>query len=119
MKKLLLVTAMLFLFTSEVYAYTILGFGTKSCGQYVLDYEKASAPFDANDPASPYRSNAYDSETSWVLGFMSGNNAATGKNLGESTDTAAINLWLINYCKANPLKAIAAAAEALIIELDK
>ena len=116
MKKLLLATAMLFIFTSELSAYTLLGEGNQSCGQYVLDTEKASAPFDENDVFSflPSQTNG-----AWVQGFISGYNMATSKDVGKGIDTPAIDLWLLNYCKANPLKYIDEAATALITELDK
>ena len=35
------------------------------------------------------------------------------------TDPAGLTAWIDNWCKANPLKSMAKAAEALSVELDR
>jgi hypothetical protein len=57
----------------------------------------------------------------WVHGYITAMsvesdriNAATHR-----TDPKGLDAWIDNWCRANPLRSIAKAAEALAIELDK
>jgi hypothetical protein len=115
MKKLLLATAMLFLFTSEGYAYgvlgdSVLGEGKAGCFSHLKIYE--------NRLVKPQLFEAYRIHTGWVRGFISGHNFAKEESVALSSDKEAIEVWILNYCKANPLDTLAAAAAALILELD-
>jgi hypothetical protein len=53
--------------------------------------------------------------TQWVLGFLSGV-SASGPVLKQS-DHNAIELWIDNYCQANPLDKLATAAAKLVLVL--
>lgn len=61
----------------------------------------------------------------WVLGFVTGFNivraAATKSSetadILNGADADAVEVWLANYCKTNPLHDIASAAVALTIEV--
>ena len=53
----------------------------------------------------------------WLAGFITGTNME--KNRSLSTDSAAHELWLKNYCEEHPLENFVSAAEKLNIQLDK
>jgi hypothetical protein len=55
---------------------------------------------------------------SWVVAFISGV-GATDKYTLKETDSDAMLVFVDNYCQANPLEDIAAAAETLVYELKK
>jgi hypothetical protein len=60
----------------------------------------------------------------WVLGYVTRANhdgAARGANanLTDGTDAEGLYAWIDNYCRANPLKNLASAAEELVGELRK
>ena len=80
--------------------YIVYGPGTKSCGKWLADNTD---------------SNAHFINTAWVLGFISGI-GYLGWEMKE-TDSAAINAWIDNYCRSNPLTNIADASAALAREL--
>lgn len=59
---------------------------------------------------------------SWVYGFVTGAGdmfAATTKRTLRTTDTAAIRVYVDNYCETHPLDTVAKAAETLVLELAK
>lgn len=87
--------------------YTILSMGTKSCGEVVSDFK------------SDARQNLLNSV--WVAGFITAVNAyvATRPNVAAGVDTASRDLWVHNYCSANPLENLGNAAVALATELSK
>jgi hypothetical protein len=58
--------------------------------------------------------NAYGS---YALGFIAGVNFKTDRTI--SLDSEAIESWVWNYCKENPLNSLNDAVQALDIELDK
>jgi hypothetical protein len=85
---------------------TVYGAGTASCGKWLADRETPMHPV----------------ELSWVLGFLT----ASENFLGElhlpsprHTDANAVAAWVDKYCRENPLKNIADASPALVIELSK
>lgn len=98
--------ALLLFLISPVYAneqLTIRGAGAVSCGKY-LEGQK----------------NAVLTETSWVQGFLSGMNVADaviGKQMISLPDLESINLYMINYCKENPLENAYLGSMNLYIEL--
>jgi hypothetical protein len=55
----------------------------------------------------------------WLMGFLSGTVVATGKDVLDGTDADSLNLWMDNYCKANPLKMVNDGAGVLYNELKK
>lgn len=87
--------------------FSILSMGTKSCGKVVSDYNE----------------NGYSklADSVWVAGYLTAYNEYMigRKNIATETDTAAWDLWIHNYCTANPLDNLAGAASALVTELLK
>ncbi len=53
----------------------------------------------------------------WVLGYLSGIAIATGVNFLDGVGTNAIEAWMDNYCKGNPLDTVPDGAKNLAIEL--
>jgi hypothetical protein len=49
----------------------------------------------------------------WMMGFVTGYNSTneSDTDLQISIDLAALDLWLRNYCKQNPTKTVAEAAQ--------
>ena len=56
---------------------------------------------------------------SWLLGFLSGLAVGFNKDFLEGIDDDQIDLWMDNYCKANPLKSLSTAGQYLATELIK
>jgi len=81
---------------------TVYGPGTRSCGKWLAE---------KNDPG------AHFINTAWVLGFISGI-GYLGREL-KQTDSHAIDAWIDNYCRSNPLSDIADVSGALARELRK
>lgn len=86
-------------------AYVTFGRGTQSCGHWLQDRQ----------------SNGFASTTDeeWVLGFVSGMNAAAEEfglsisSAGTEADPAARLAWMDNYCHAHPFDTLTEAAQAL------
>tara|TARA_R110002049_G_scaffold252663_2_gene427872 strand:+ start:663 stop:1028 length:366 start_codon:yes stop_codon:yes gene_type:complete len=85
--------------------FTVLSFGAKSCGVVVSDFEKNEWQKLLN--------------SGWVGGFLTAINAVIdqGGDIAKGTDPAGRDLWIYNYCKANPLHTLYNATDALTIEL--
>ncbi|AZO23885.1 hypothetical protein EJ070_26515 [Mesorhizobium sp. M1E.F.Ca.ET.045.02.1.1] len=97
--------------SAEALEYRLFGFGVSSCGKWVSSAE------------DPIMRLGY---LSWILGYVSAVNTTETRqqrwHLDEAlrrTDADALELWMTNYCKANPLKQVSEGAEALIRELVK
>ena len=80
--------------------------GTRSCGNWV-ELEKSNGQADAG------------ASRSWLVGYLSGVVAGTGKDFLKDTDNESIYLWMTNYCKKNPLNNIAVGSEDLYFEMLK
>ncbi|RVD31409.1 hypothetical protein [Mesorhizobium sp. M4B.F.Ca.ET.017.02.2.1] len=87
--------------------YAVNGIGAASCGTWV----NASH-------------NIRQMGMSWVLGYLTAMNAheaslqhACCTNLVNTTDVDGVEVWVTNYCQANPLQDISDAAINLYIEL--
>ena len=106
MKKLLSIIISSMAFTSMVYGdghiSTVFGIGTTSCGKYISEVSADG--------------NAKSAYGWWVSGFVSGTNMVKGRIV--STDSAAHEAWLKNYCEQYPLDSFVAAASRLNKELD-
>ena len=87
--------------------YTILSMGTKSCGDVVADFKEGGPGKLSN--------------SIWIAGYLTAVNEhiATRSNIAAGTDAEAWNLWVNNYCSANPLETLASSATALFSELSK
>lgn len=55
----------------------------------------------------------------WVVGFVNGMAAYSGKDVLNNVNEESITLWITNYCEANPLKDTDDAAYALFHALRK
>jgi len=53
----------------------------------------------------------------WLVGYLSGRVMGSEKDFLKGTDNSSINLWMDNYCKANPLEDIHKGADELAAEL--
>ncbi|MEJ8836334.1 hypothetical protein [Ramlibacter sp. AN1133] len=87
--------------------FTILSMGTKSCGEVVGDFK---------DDGRAKLSNSI-----WVAGYLTAINeyVVQRSNVAAGTDAAAWDLWIYNYCSANPLDSLSQATSALAKELAK
>jgi hypothetical protein len=80
--------------------------GSRSCGKWVKDREEKGWSGPANQ--------------TWLAGYLSG--LAVGANIefwnkhGNKLDNESVNLWMDNYCRANPLKSIHEGGYSLFIE---
>ena len=100
MKKMLF--GLLIFFTAGIsHAYTAKG--PIGCGVYVADFDKDGWDKIANE--------------AWFVGVITGYNLAMSADVGKGVDNASITLHVYNYCKTNPLKTTADAAEDLISNL--
>ena len=104
MKKLLSIVLLSVLFSASASGSIIYGSGTASCGKWVQERNKDSSA------AVVYMS--------WVLGFVSAIDATEKWSL-KATDSAAMSVFIDNYCQANPLKKISEATVSLVIELQE
>jgi hypothetical protein len=89
----------------------IIGFGNTSCGSW-------ASSKSANTVASIVMENALEG---WVEGYITAMAVESDRvNAAiHRTDPAGLTAWIDNWCKANPLKSMAKAAEALSVELDR
>jgi hypothetical protein len=90
-------------------SYQMYG-GTMSCGTWTSTRTQAQG----GDLSARYALIAY---RSWVLGFLSGVGFA-GVNLDplRGLDTNAVDAWIDQYCQTHPLKDLADAAGAFVVE---
>ena len=107
MKKLILIIA-LALVSTGAWGYGNLGHGAVSCGTYVKDKQEDGWGHQVN--------------INWVLGFVTGGNveremSGGNQDIGEGVAVASMALWLENYCRENPLKALSDATVILVEEL--
>ena len=87
--------------------FTILSMGTKSCGETVADFKEDGRGKLTN--------------SIWVAGYLTAINEHVAKrsNIAAGTDPEAWNLWINNYCTANPLDSLSSATSALVAEMSK
>lgn len=74
-----------------------------SCGEWIVHREKSDTLALGN--------------ASWLLGYLSGLAASSGKDYLSATDNASIYKWMDKYCRASPLKDLSSGANALAAEL--
>ncbi len=79
--------------------YAVYGHGTGSCGEWTESRNQDRLSYHAV----------------WIKGWIS----AAGYYEGElaNSDSPALDAWMDNYCKANPLDGIVDGAEKLVEEL--
>ena len=76
-----------------------------SCGEWISHREKS-------DPLAL-------GNTSWLLGYLSGQAVSRGKDFLSGTDNASIYKWMDNYCRTNPLRDVGSGGIALAAELTR
>jgi len=84
--------------------FTIMGSGTKSCGSVVEAHEEDDWGKRIN--------------SEWVNGYITSYNnyEHTGQDVAKGIGAAAIDLWIYNYCKENPLDNLQDATRELVNE---
>lgn len=55
----------------------------------------------------------------YIVGFVTGSNHATSRKISSRLDGDGLVLWVLNYCKANPMTPFLHAIMELDIELDR
>lgn len=84
--------------------------GSRSCAHWLEESRHAKSPTEMNRvPQLLTRS--------WFLGYLSGRADESGKSFMKGTDNDSIFLWLDNYCRAHPSKALESAGTELVREL--
>lgn len=86
--------------------------GTRSCRDWQEQTRYAKSATEMNKVPLLVSKN-------WFLGYLSGRAEESGKNLLKGTDNDSIFLWLDNYCRANPGKALENAGAELMRELSQ
>ena len=74
-----------------------------SCGEWISHREKS-------DPLAL-------GNTSWLLGYLSGQAVSRGTDFLSGTDNVSIYKWMDNYCRTNPLRDVSSGGNALAAEL--
>lgn len=77
--------------------------GTPSCGEWVAHRKKSDTLSLSN--------------TSWLVGYLSGLAVGSGKDFLPGTDNTAIFSFMDKYCGSNPLKDIGNGGLALMAEI--
>lgn len=99
-----------------------VGAGTISCGKWVM------ARQNANDKTSAGRDDGIvisNMGTSWIQGYLTGqavalsDSAQAMKEWSHIPDVDALNLWVENYCRANPLRDLMDTAATLHREINR
>jgi len=85
--------------------YTVLSFGTRSCSQVIADHQEDGERRLAN--------------STWVGGYLTAVNryVVKGKDVSAGTDADGRMLWIVNFCRSNPLETLEQATSALVVEL--
>jgi hypothetical protein len=89
----------------------VRGQGAGGCGQWV----------DAIARDDPNRFTEADAYRAWALGYLSGMAQASTLNFWgrvgvNNLDNQSVFLWIGNYCRANPLRSVFDAVNALFLE---
>jgi hypothetical protein len=66
---------------------------------------------------TPKHTNEYFQLRYWVLGYLSGINMEGGADFLRGRDADGLTVWIDNYCRQYPLRAITQAINALVDEL--
>ena len=101
MRRLIIVVACLVFGTTIAQANMFMGQGGVSCGSYVRS------------------ARSMPDVLAWVLGYLSAKNKDDPSDFLKQPglDAGAIDTWIQNWCRSNPLDPVADAATSLEIEL--
>ena len=100
---LLVVAILASLCAAESEAVTVAVMGYPTCGAWVQKRNSDGTPSFA--------------ASTWVMGFLSGAAWGTAEDLLNGIDQASIEVWMDNYCHANPLSDVSSGSTILIGEL--
>jgi len=106
-----IVIAFLFMLSasSDSMAQTVYGFGIKSCGTLLTEFNNAQSG-DLTDKG------IYMADEAWVQGYLTAKSEAGNE---EETDHNGSMQWILNYCQTRPLDKLWVASYALVKELKK
>ena len=80
--------------------FVVYGIGQTSCGVWTAQAAKATARAEA---------------LSWVLGFVSGADAAAPAGAAlKKTDSLAVEMWITQFCQQRPREMLSTAAAELV-----
>ncbi|MBM6448028.1 MULTISPECIES: hypothetical protein [Pseudomonas] len=82
------------------------GYGALGCGKFVAATDEKRAGY-------PQSLNLF---MAWLSGFVSYSSLMSEIEYFKGTDSISVQLWLENYCRANPLEPFNTAALALLLE---
>ena len=86
-----------------VKAHALTTMGAIPCGKWVKNDSLAGI--------------AAAAQSEWLTGYLSGLAVGTAKNILINEDHDSLQLWVTNYCKANPLNDTSNAGNELFLEL--
>ena len=66
---------------------------------------------------TPKRTLNHEQLRMWILGYLSGINAESSADFLRNRDADGLTVWIDNYCRQYPLRAITQAINALVDEL--
>jgi hypothetical protein len=93
---------------NPAYGYTIVGYGTESCGTWTVNAEDITGL-------------SVVGQASWLEGALSQANMfvrmTDGTDILQGADDIALIAWIGNYCRQHPLDTVAIATLKLIREL--
>lgn len=102
------ITAILLFSIVTSTSHAVMLKGVRSCGSWV-----------AEKPAGRDRSITRLTTDAWFGGFISGLAASSSTDFLKDVDAVSIEIWVDNYCQANPLNSLADAGTELALELMK
>ena len=65
----------------------------------------------------PKRTLTHEQLRMWILGYLSGINVESSADFLQNRDADGLTVWIDNYCRQNPPRAITHAINALVDEL--
>lgn len=90
-------------------AYFIWGTGKDLCSDFI----GAKAEFEHRGAEKDHLAHV-----NWVKGFITGINWAKDSEIARDLDIETVRKWMDNYCRANLHETVAAAAAAMVTELE-
>jgi len=66
---------------------------------------------------TPKRTLNHEQQRMWILGYLSGINIESSSDFLRNRDADGLTVWIDNYCRQYPLRAITQAINALVDEL--
>lgn len=121
--RLLILVVVWLLMASNVHAGTLmLGAGQQSCGRLIAAASVGVLPgkyIKMNTQQGEFF-NEYKEYQEWLMGFISGFNAAHGDDINQQVgniDLAGLDVWIRNWCNRNPTKLVFEGGNAFVDEM--